>query len=49
MPYFIVFARVRLLPTLLGLFILTGCSGVVDRFANNLSSAMMDNNDRGNG
>lgn len=27
------------------LVVVSGCSGVVDRFANNLSSAMMDNND----
>jgi hypothetical protein len=35
----------RLLFVLLGLLGLSGCGGLVDRFATNLSSAMMDNND----
>lgn len=42
---FLVSTSARLLLVSLGMLAMPGCSGVVDRFATNLSSAMMDNND----
>ncbi|HQV41633.1 MAG: hypothetical protein KBD35_06390 [Moraxellaceae bacterium] len=40
-----VFASLRVMLVVGSLFTMAGCSGVIDRFASNLSSAMMDNND----
>ena len=45
MSHFRRFFSTRVVLATLSLVVMTGCSGVVDRFANNLSSAMMDNTD----